>query len=342
MKKKSEDTSLAQDLLVSKVKTENKILKKKTKTYLKRIKELEKSLEVRRLNRIDTHDIKLPVKSNSGEAVAFIIASDWHLGELVRPEMISGLNKFNPKIAKERCEKFFRNALKLYRITSRDIEVKRIVLALLGDFIYNNLHEDSGENATMLPMEEMMFAQAEIASGIQFLLDNTDCKITVPCCTGNHARTTKRVHISSEFGSSLEYYMYHNLADHFRDEKRVQFNIAKGYHIYIEVFGSVIRLHHGHFIRYNGGVGGIYIPVNKAIAQWNKMKKADLDILAHYHQFRDGGNFICNGSLIGYNAYALSIKADYEPPKQAFFLFDKKRGKTIVAPIMVNGFKGVK
>jgi len=51
------------------------------------------------------------------------------------------------------------------------------------------------------------------------------------------------------------------------------------------------------------------------------------------HQFKDGGNFICNGSLIGYNAFALSIKADYEKPKQAFFLVDKKRGKSIVAPI---------
>ena len=40
-----------------------------------------------------------------------------------------------------------------------------------------------------------------------------------------------------------------------------------------------------------------------------------------------------NGSLIGYNAYAMSIKADYEKPSQTFFLIHPRYGKTIVAPI---------
>jgi len=47
-------------------------------------------------------------------------------------------------------------------------------------------------------------------------------------------------------------------------------------------------------------------------------------------------NFVSNGSLIWYNAYAESIKADFEKPAQAFFLVDKKRGKTIQAPISLD------
>jgi len=85
-------------------------------------------------------------------------------------------------------------------------------------------------------------------------------------------------------------------------------------------------------------VGGIYIPTNKAIAQWNKGVRADLDVFGHFHQFIDAGNFVANGSLIGYNAYALRIKADYEPPKQAFFLVNKRfNSKSIVTPIFVEG-----
>jgi hypothetical protein len=93
---------------------------------------------------------------------------------------------------------------------------------------------------------------------------------------------------------------------------------------------------HGHNIRFAGGVGGVYIPINKAINQWNKLRHAYLDILGHFHTFRDGGNFIVNGSLCGYNAFAISIKADFEEPRQCFMLIDKKRGKTIVAPILLN------
>jgi len=46
--------------------------------------------------------------------------------------------------------------------------------------------------------------------------------------------------------------------------------------------------------------------------------------------------FVVNGSLIGYNAFALSIKAEYEPPSQAFFLIDKKRFRSVTIPILFD------
>ena len=91
-------------------------------------------------------------------------------------------------------------------------------------------------------------------------------------------------------------------------------------------------------MKYGGGVGGIYIPVNKAINDWNKtVRDVDLDVFGHFHQYIDAGNFVCNGSLIGYNAYAVAIKASFEPPQQAFFLVNRKyRSKTMATPIFVS------
>ena len=45
---------------------------------------------------------------------------------------------------------------------------------------------------------------------------------------------------------------------------------------------------------------------------------------------------IVNGSLIGWNAYAQSIRAQFEEPRQAWFLVDKARGKTLVSPLWVT------
>jgi len=74
----------------------------------------------------------------------------------------------------------------------------------------------------------------------------------------------------------------------------------------------------------------------KAIASWNKSPlKADLDIFGHWHTQMQNPKWVANGSLIGYNAYALSIKASFEPPQQTYFLFDRNRGRTITAPIML-------
>ncbi len=321
---------------IGKLRAENVAVKAKLKTAIKALDTAEKRIDLIQVVRdtpIDVFKIKPKTSSGESEAVACMIASDWHVEEVVDPKKVNYLNEYTPEIAAKRAEMFFQNGLRLATIMNQDIKIKTVVLALLGDFFSNNIHDELAEINELLPMNAIWFAQRLIVSGIQFILDNSDYDLIIPCHSGNHARTTKKVHISNEQGHSLEWYMYQNLADHFRDQTRVKFMISEGYLSYLTIFDTEIRIHHGHSIKYGGGVGGIYIPTNKAIAQWNKAKNVDLDIFGHFHQFRDGGNFIANGSMIGYNAYAIAIKAEYEKPKQAFFLIDKKRGKTVVAPI---------
>ena len=58
-------------------------------------------------------------------------------------------------------------------------------------------------------------------------------------------------------------------------------------------------------------------------------------MFGHFHQRKDGSNFISNGSNIGYNPFALSIKADYEAPSQQLFMINKKYGRTCTWPVLV-------
>lgn len=286
---------------------------------------------------IETTYIAPSSKTGSNtEGTAILVASDWHVEEIVRPDEVNNLNEYNPDIAEARAHNFWRTGQRLIEVIGRDLDIKTVVLALLGDFITNSLHEDSAERNSMLPTKAAIFAQELLASGIKHILKNSDRKIVVVCSSGNHGRTTKRIHFGNEDGHSLEYMAYVNLANQFKDEPRITFNISGGYHTYLGIMGKEFRLHHGHSIKYQGGVGGITIPVNKAIAQWDKAHRADHDIFGHFHQYLDGGKFFANGSLIGYNAYALSIKAEYEPPKQGFLIVDEKRGRTYTAPIYVD------
>lgn len=271
--------------------------------------------------------------SGASEATCVWVASDWHVEERVMGHEINNLNRYNMRIAKARSETFFRSSLRITKMLGRDISIKTVVLALLGDFITNYIHDELVEVNQTQPIKAIIYAQNLIASGIQFVLDNSDYELLVPCHSGNHGRVSRKTHFSTEPGHSLEYFMYKNLEHHFAGNPRVKFLVAEGYHSYVKVYDTTIRFHHGHAMRYLGGVGGITIPVNKAIAQWNKAIPADIDVFGHWHQFFDGGNFVCNGSMIGYNAFALSIKASFEKPRQALFLIDKKRGKTATFPI---------
>jgi hypothetical protein len=41
------------------------------------------------------------------------------------------------------------------------------------------------------------------------------------------------------------------------------------------------------------------------------------------------------GGLVGYDAYAVSIGAEYQPPTQTFIVVDKNHGKVMSLPIFV-------
>lgn len=318
--------------------SKSKLLTKKYREALRMIKALERQNRLISGLKSTVQTAKISPKKGVGtsEATCVWVASDWHVEENVNPEVINGLNKYNMAIAKERAENFFASGLKLTNILARDVEISTIVIALLGDFFSNDIHDELMEINEVEPLHAAIYAQNLIASGIQYILDNSEYNIVVPCHSGNHGRTTKTTRFATENGHSLEFFMYNFLADHFRDNKRVKFIIAGGQHSYLDIYGYKIRFLHGHSVKYQGGVGGLTIPVNKAIAQWDTAEKAYLTVMGHFHQFFDGGSFITNGSMIGYNAYALSIKARFSKPAQALFLIDKKRGKTAVWPILFD------
>jgi hypothetical protein len=301
-------------------------------------KELETQLELAvGLKDIEPFKIEYRESKNDSEATAFMVASDWHIEETVEAKTINGLNNYNLFIAKERAKQFFQNGVKLLKKEQQNAKIKNLVLALIGDFISGNIHEELLESCSLRPAEASIEATNYIISGIQYILDNTDVNIIIPCHVGNHSRITKKIHVSTEKGNSLETIMYYFMKNHFKGNKRVEFLISESYLSYLNVNGFVVCFQHGHAIKFGGGVGGLTIPVNKAIAQWEKMKRADLYVFGHFHTFLDGGNFICNGSNIGYNSYAVMIKASYEQPKQSFFLIDHKRNcKTVVCPILYN------
>jgi hypothetical protein len=285
-------------------------------------------------------DIQPKVSSGKSESAMNFVWSDWHLEERVYPEQVSGKNEYNLAKFQERFLRLLHGDMAWYKIASRDTTIKTIVVSLLGDFITGSIHEDLAEANQLAPADAVHKAYSTIVNGFKFLLENTkDVTFVIPCHSGNHGRMTKDQRYATEAGNSLEYFMYLMLQDYFQDEKRLEFIVQPGYHSYVRYFEGAFeaRYHHGHQINYQGGVGGITIPVNKAIAQWNKARPVNLDVFGHFHTRFDGGNFVANGSVIGYNAYSVSIKASYEKPSQQTFLINREYGeKTMVAPVFLE------
>jgi len=292
---------------------------------------------VRNLSEIELEPLEITAdKPSGGEATAVVLGSDWHVFETVKKGEVNNLNEFNVSIARSSIETFFQKIAMLAGIERKVVTVNKLVLGLLGDLMTNQLHRDQVETGAGTPMEEVLFLADQITGGINFLLTQGFDLIQLPCCDGNHGRNTEKLQSANRVKHSYEWLLYSILARQYAGDKRVQFDIAEGQLLYTKLYGRTIRWTHGDALKYNGGIGGLTIPVRKAIAEWDKGCKADMTFFGHWHTSHLDRMFCSNGSIVGYAPYAVSIKASFEAPQQAFMLFDSKRGLSSYRPIYVR------
>jgi hypothetical protein len=276
-------------------------------------------------------------KSKPSGVAAIVPATDWHVEETITLESTSEKNFFNLEEAERRIAKFYSKIVELIEWQNHLAPVCEIWHPLLGDLLTGYIHEELIETNSLSPTEACVFLQDKICSGIDMLLRETRLPVYVPTCVGNHGRTTIKKRIKTSYANSYEWLLYMTLAKRYEKNPRVQFMVGKGYHNIQTIMGRKVRFHHGDGLRYQGGVGGITIPVNKSIAQWNKACPVDFDIFGHWHSFLWGyNNWISCGSLMGYSEYSVEIKADFQHPTQTFIIMDRRYGLTQATPIFLT------
>lgn len=318
------------DLKVKTLSEKEKDATKKYKTLLEENVLLEEQVEAIKV--ITSSEKKFtPIKAKKGErkheGIANVLLSDYHLEERVRSSSVEGLNEYNLNISEARLHEFFQATLRCVEVEQQSMRINHLVLWLLGDLITGWLHEESIHDTELAPVDAAVECYHRLEQGIRFLLDNSDLTITVPCSVGNHGRITRRPNHATENGNSLETFIYHLLARAFDNNERIEFLIPESGFCYVNEFGFIIRGHHGHRVRYQGGVQGIGVPASKKIAQWNRTRPADLDVFGHHHTAQWGENFVVNGSVIGFNSFAYKGGFSFQPPQQQFFVVSSKWGR---------------
>lgn len=313
------------------------ILKKKYGDVLDKLEEQEKMFEIFEEVKQKQWVVKIEKdpKWEKTQSVANLIFSDLHVEETVDPDMIHWLNEYNPQIAQERSKVMFTRFSELVGNLKQSENIHWVIIHLLGDFISGYIHPELIEWNSMSPTQAILLCKQIICSGIDHILDTTDEPITVATAIWNHGRTTDKSRVSTGWKNSYEWLMYNVIAQHYENNPRVNFKIEKGNINYINVYDKVMADMHGDMVRYQWGVGWVTIPLNKATAQRQRAKHADMYNMGHFHQLHDSWLWVTNWSVIGYNNYAESIKADYEEPKQLMYLFNSKYGKTITSPIVL-------
>lgn len=280
-----------------------------------------------------------PRERTSGlrEATPLVLASDWHLEEEVRPEQVAGRNRYNLEIAAHRMERFFESVRWGINHQREVFKIRDFICWWGGDLITNFLHDDNIESNLLHPTEAILFAQDGIIKGVDHWLQDTEIEQFVfPCNDGNHGRLTKQLRAATRTQNSLEVFLYAQLANHYRNEPRVRFVLPTSPFTFLDdVYGKTIRFTHGDTFKYGGGIGGIMVPMLRAIANWESVKRADLTCMGNWHQRICLPTAMVNGSLIGYNTFAMMIGARFEPPVQSMRMLDARRWCSTDIPLWV-------
>lgn len=308
-------------------------------SIVRRLEEQNEQLEDRVDFLLGLHDYKpnppkiraKAAKSGKNPAVAVALATDWHMEERVDKSVFGGglSNEYTPEIAEERAVRFFQNFHRLIDVQRSGCQIDTALLWLGGDLLTGYIHEELMETSWLSPSQAALRLFDILKAGIDYLLARADLRtLRIPCSYGNHGRTTQRSRVSSGAANSFEWNLYHHLQKHYMNipdggEKRVHFEISDGPNLYCELGDFTIRFSHGDDFRFQGGVGGLLIPMAKWITARDTERVADLTCIGHWHQYLPGTRRVVNGSLIGPNAYSTSrVKSTYEPPQQAFLLVD--------------------
>ena len=289
-------------------------------------------------DRVEDYTLRLPKsKGAKPRCVSVSVLSDTHVEEIVEPEKVNGLNEHNIDIAEEKLHRFWRNVISLYKKEAPHVQIERHIMAIIGDLYSGDIHDDLIESTAFGPIEAVLWLLPRIREGIRKVRAEIDApELLVVWKYGNHSRNTHLPRVSTAAEHSYEWLLGRILEDEMAGDTGIRFQVEKSYHSYVDCGGFVIRFHHGDWTAYNGGVGGISIPLNKAINEWNKSRWAHLDVIGHWHHAMNLRNLIVNGGLIGFSPYSIRVKAAFEPPSQTFFLVDMdRREKTVYAPVHV-------
>lgn len=264
------------------------------------------------------------VKGKKHDATMVVMLSDIHCEETVRPETVNGLNEFDLEVCERRLAELQERFFTMLDHERQLARIDRVCVWLGGDLISGMIHPELAEENSLHPLAAIRWVGERIRGFLDAVADNVQEVVVATSC-GNHGRTTEKLR-TNEADTSYEHHLYLTMRAA-ETRKNIEWRIGEGHLNYVDLDGFTIRFCHGHAVRYQGGIGGIHVPLNKAIAAWNATQHADLTCLGHWHQFSWGraGRYVSNGSVIGHSAYAVRIKATYEPPCQAAIVIDHGR-----------------
>ena len=276
-------------------------------------------------------------KKGQHRGIANLMLSDLHLDEVVSAAQMGGVNAYDRKIAVRRLQITVENTALIAKDYMQGIEYDGITVWLGGDIFSGSIHDELKQTNEAPIMASFDFWIDPMVSALLLLADEFG-KVHVPGCVGNHGRNTYKPIMKNRVEDNFDWLFYRVLARELAHDNRFTWQLPVTADVTVKHYDHTYLLTHGDQFRGGSGISGIATPLALGAFKKSKRQQAvndpfDTMLLGHFHQYMTLPGVIVNGSLKGYDEYALISNFGFEVPQQAFWITTPERGPSFHAPI---------
>lgn len=286
---------------------------------------------------------RMPGKGKLHHGIISLILSDTHFDEVVNPDEVGGVNAYNREIGRQRLHRMFDNVVTLARRYYQGIHYDGVALAVLGDLLSGNIHEELTETNADTVYGSLDYWSDEVAAFILGLAEEFG-KVDCVGIVGNHGRRTRKPVAKRRAKDNLDWLLYRSVAKLTKHDARITWQIPESTDAHVPVYSTRYEYTHGDQFRGGGGISGLMAPLmlghhRKARRQMAIGRGFDWLCMGHWHEYLHGRGLIVNSSLKGYDEYAYVNNYVPERAMQAMWITTPEHGASFASPVIVDDRK---
>lgn len=253
--------------------------------------------------------------------------SDLHIGEVVNPAEVEGLNEFNWAIAQDRVFQFAKNLVKWSAVQRRAYPVDELVVLGKGDYISGSIHKELEVTNEFPPPVQAVNAGHLVGEFIAKLAPHFDKVRFVGVGADNHGRLTVKPQAKQKAQNNYSFVTHAVARAELKKHPNVEFIEAQGMKYLADIQGFKFLIEHGDSLK--GWAGLPFYGMQRGMGK-EALRRMGSDMgftywsMGHWHTpCIIEGRILINGSLSGTSEFDHSCGRHADPCQVSYMVHPK-------------------
>jgi hypothetical protein len=267
-------------------------------------------------------------KSKKNDHPAFLLLSDWQIGEVIDDAQAGGWGAFDLATAKRKVTMLAEKILDWIEVQRSGYRIDSIEIPFLGDLVSGDIHDELKVTAEF-PTPVAACEAGKLAAALLARLAPHFKRVRSHFIgTDNHGRLTKKPQYKQGALNNWNVVVCEIMRARLREHANVELNFEVANPAVVEIEGSHILMAHGHDLKAWMGIPWYSMERYRgrnAIRYAMKGKHIRLAMCGHYHTPAEIPGWATNGCLTGTTELD-HAKGRFSCPSQKSFLWNRKYG----------------